>query len=365
MSRTRKKRIAISTGGGDAPGLNAVIRAVCRASYRRGWEVLGIEDGFAGLFDLSKTRMLRERDIADIVSRGGTILGTTNRGNPFEWPVVQDGKTVPVDRSDEAVRNWRKLGCDALVAVGGDGTLKIAWQLSKKRNGIPFVGVPKTIDNDLLATDITFGFDTAVNTARDCIDKLHSTAQSHDRIMIVEVMGRHAGWIALSSGVAGGSDVILIPEIPFSMQIVCDHLKKVCRQRSYAIVTVAEGAVPTGGEESTVGPREVGREVRLGGIAFHLERHLQIGTGVECRSLVLGHLQRGGPPTTFDRILGTRFGAAAVRLIDSGDFGKMVCLRTPQVLAVPVEKAIAKRKTVPPDWDMMVSARDIGICFGD
>jgi len=365
MAKPKKLRIALTTGGGDAPGLNAVIRAVCRSAFRHGWECLGIEQGFAGLFDAEKTRMLHERDISGIISRGGTILGTTNRGNPFEWPTLVKGKTVARDRSDEAVRNFHRLGCHALVAIGGDGTLRIAKGLMDKKNGIPVVGVPKTIDNDLEATDITFGFDTAVNTARDCIDKLHSTAESHNRIMVVEVMGRHAGWIALSSGVGGAADVILIPEIPYDIRIVSDHLRRVLARRSYAIVVVAEGAAEKGGAESTLGTKEVGREVRLGGLAARLEKQLQHSTGCETRSLVLGHLQRGGPPTTFDRILATRFGAAAVRLIEKGEFGKMVCLRTPQVLAVPIDQAITRRKIVWADWDLVTSARDIGISFGD
>jgi phosphofructokinase-like protein len=365
MARSRARRVGILTGGGDCPGLNAVIRAVARTAFNLGWEVYGIEDGFDG-FLTGKTRRLRPADVRGIVQLGGTILGSTNRANPFQYPVTRRGRTVEKDRSGEVLRRFKAMGLDALVAIGGDGTLGIAERLYRK--GLPVVGVPKTIDNDIAATVITFGFDTAVSTATDALDKLHTTAESHKRVMVVEVMGRYAGWIALHSGISGGADVILIPEIPFEIEKMCDVIRR--RERSghaFSIVVAAEGASPRGGSTMTRGPKEAGREVRLGGIADWLADEIARSTGKDTRSLVLGHLQRGGTPSSFDRLLGTRLGAAAMRIVDQGLFGRMVALEPPQVRAVRLSTAVGqgKMRKVPLDSDIIRSARDIGIGFGD
>jgi len=365
MPRLRPNRVALLTGGGDCPGLNAVIRATSRTAFNLGWEVWGVEDGFDGLLQKNVRRLTR-RDVRGILQVGGTILGTTNRANPFSYPVARGSRTVEVDRSDQVVRNFRALGFDALIAIGGDGTLGIAERFARK--GIPVVGVPKTIDNDIEATVITFGFDTAVSTATDALDKLHTTAESHKRVMVVEVMGRYAGWIALHSGIAGGADVILIPEIPFDVERVCEAVRARERAgREFSIVVAAEGAAVKGGRLLTRGPRQAGREVRLGGIAEWLAEEIGRRTGKETRSLVLGHLQRGGAPTTFDRLLGTRFGAAAMRFVAAKRFGAMVALDPPKVLAVPLRKAVGhgKIRRVPLSSDVIRSARDVGISFGD
>ncbi len=361
----KKKTIGVLTGGGDCPGLNAVIRAVVKSSFNLGWKVIGIQKGFEGLMDPSSAKELRSHDIAGILTMGGTILGTTNRGNPFEYSVKKGGKPVIVDKSDDAVKGFKKLGLDALVCIGGDGTLKIAKRLKDK--GVPIVGVPKTIDNDLSATVITFGFDTAVSTATDAIDKLHSTAESHQRVMVVELMGRYAGWITLNSGIAGGADVILIPEIPFSVEKVCEKVEDRYRtKKNFCIVVVAEGAKPAGGGLFTKDAKSEGRqEVLLGGIGDWLAKEITKKTGRESRSLVLGHLQRGGHPTTFDRLTATRFGAAAVRAIKERKYGVMVALRPPDVVFVPLEEAVGKMKSVPVDSDEITAAKELGISFGD
>lgn len=355
-------RIGILTGGGDAPGLNAVIRAAVRSALIRGWEVVGIRKGFEGLLDLKLTQKMRPKDISGILKLGGTILGTTNRGNPFEH--VSGSKTV--DRSDLVVKNFKKLGLDALIAIGGDGSLSIAYKLYKK--GISVVGVPKTIDNDVSGTVITFGFDTAVSTATDALDKLHSTAQSHERVMVVEVMGRYAGWIALHSGIAGGADVILIPEIPFTIESVCKKIKERYEYGGpkFGLVICAEGAVEKGGSLIIKGKKEAGREhPHLGGIAEYVSKEIQKRTGHESRSLVLGHLQRGGEPTTFDRLLGTRLGVGAVELIEKGKFGQMTALQPPNITSVPILEAISKMKKVPQDCDIIRAAKALGTSFGD
>lgn len=363
--QNKQKRIGILTGGGDCPGLNAVIRSVVMSSVKNGWEVIGIKKGFEGLFDIDKAKELHAHDIDDILTLGGTILGTTNRGNPFKYEIKKGNKTIYKDRSNEAVKGFNKLKLDALVCIGGDGTLKIAKQLADK--GIPIVGVPKTIDNDLSATVITFGFDTAVSTATEALDKLHSTAKSHERVMVVEVMGRYAGWIALNSGIAGDADVILIPEIPFTIEKVCEKvMERYKRKVNYCIIVAAEGAKPKDGCMFTKDAKTTGRqEVLLGGIAEWLSNEITNRTCKETRSLVLGHLQRGGTPTTFDRLLATRFGSAAVRAIQNKEFGVMVCLRPPNVQTVPLEDAIGKMKSVPLDSDEIITARNLGICFGD
>jgi 6-phosphofructokinase 1 len=356
-------KIGILTGGGDCPALNAVIRAAVKTASGYGWETLGIEEGFNGLIQ-KKIRPLGLRDVSGILQLGGTILGTTNAANPFKYPVMEGSRTVERDVSDMVLANFRSLGLDALVVIGGDGTLTIAQRLHEK--GLPIVGVPKTIDNDIECTTITFGFDTAVNTARDALDKLHTTAESHRRVIVVEVMGRYAGWIALHSGIAGGADVILIPEIPFEISKVAEKiLDREQRGKSFSIVVAAEGAKPRGGEFTHVGPREAGKELRLGGIGAEVAKAIEGKTGKETRLVILGHLQRGGPPTTFDRVLGTRFGSEAIRLIRDGLFGEMVSLAPPNVDSVPIRDAISRMKKVPLDSDILLSARCIGISFGD
>ena len=361
---TERMRIAINTGGGDAPGLNAVLYAVTMAAHRRGWEVYGIQSGYAGLLDTSKMFPLTPERVAGIVSHGGTILGTTNRGDPFHRPVPGSPGAVR-DESAVVVENFRRLGFDVLIAVGGDGSLSIAHKFSQL--GIPVVGVPKTIDNDLAGTLQTFGFDTAVSTATDALDKLHSTAASHERIMVVEVMGRYAGWIALASGASGSADAILITEVPFEIDKVCARFAENERHgKRWGIVVVAEGATPKGGAMVTRAPASDGRtEVVLGGIAEQVAAEIHRRTGRETRSLVLGHLQRGGSPTTFDRLLALRFGAAAVRLISEGHRNVMVAFRPPEMVAVPIPEVIAKTKKVPVDSDTILTCRDLGIAFGD
>lgn len=363
-SRKKTKCLGILTGGGDCPGLNAVIRAAVKTAINCGWEVYGIKQGFAGLLDVDKhVRPLGSEDVRGILHMGGTILGTTNRGNPFAFPVRNGKKWVEKDLSDQALEGVRKAGLDAVVAIGGDGSLKIAKKLYDK--GLPVIGVPKTIDNDLSCTEVTFGFDTAVSTATDAIDKLHSTAESHQRVMVVEVMGRYAGWIALNSGVAGGADVILMPEIPFEMKQIVEKIEDRYRQgMNFAIIVVAEGAAMNGGKLKTKG-KKIGQEVKLGGIGEFVAQEIEKRCGRETRSMVLGHLQRGGYPTTFDRLLATRFGAAAVRLANEGFFGQMVAYDPPHIKSVPIEDAIATMKCVLQTSDVIRTARDLGISFGD
>lgn len=354
-------RLAISTGGGDAPGLNAVIRAAVLAAVHRGWECFGIRRGFDSLLGGEPPVPLGPNEVRGITHLGGTILGTSNRGNPLKWRHQQpDGTWEERDRSDELLDSFRTYRFDALIAIGGDGTLAIADALRKK--GLPVVGVPKTIDNDVHGTIATFGFDTAVATATDAIDKVHSTAESHERVMVVEVMGRHAGFIALNAGIAGSADVILIPEIPFDIDKVCDKIRRrEAEGRRFSIVVVAEGAAPKGGTVSLIDPEHA----RLGGIADKVAHSIEEMTGKETRSLVLGHLQRGGGPTTFDRLLALRFGAAAVRLVAERKFGMMVALQPPRVVAVPIAEAITTPRRVPLDSDTIETARDLGISFGD
>ena len=359
------KKVVISTGGGDAPGLNAVIYAVVHACYRLGWEVYGSKSGYGGFLDIDEMVRLTPRDVQEIYAIGGTILGSTNRGNPFAKPVENlAGEIHVVDISDKIMRNYKRMGFDCHIAIGGDGSLEIAHRFSKL--GMNVIGVPKTIDNDLMMTDRTFGFDTAVSTATEALDKLHSTAKSHDRVMVVEVMGRDSGWIALYSGISGGADVILIPEIPFNIERVCEKISdNELRDKDYSIVVVAEGALALGGKVISKGT-ELGREeVILGGIGDWVAGEIRRRTGKDTRSLTLGHLQRGGSPTTFDRLLALRFGAAAVRLVEEETYDHMVALVSGQMLAVPIAKAIKGRKKVDLDSDKMLTARDIGICFGD
>jgi phosphofructokinase-like protein len=358
-------RIAISTGGGDAPGLNAVIRAAVLSAINRGWEVMGIKRGFAGLLGEDEVIPLTKDSVRGIAHLGGTILRTTNRGNPFAYPRRQDDGTMTTeDRSDELMETARRLGIDAVISIGGDGSLDIAQRLCDK--GMRIVGVPKTIDNDVSGTVTTFGFDTAVNTALEAIDKLHTTAESHDRVMIMEVMGRDAGFIALHSGVAGTADVILIPEIPYDLGKVCEKIMARDRAgRHFSIVVVAEGAFPAGGRSSTLGESMPGEARRLGGVAETIAREIQTVTGKETRSLVLGHLQRGGMPTGYDRLLATRFGGAAVRAVADGKWGHMVALQTPHIVAIPIAEALREAKRVDPTHDVVMTARATGISFGD
>jgi ATP-dependent phosphofructokinase / diphosphate-dependent phosphofructokinase len=367
--RSRIKRIALSTGGGDAPGLNAVIRAATLAARNRDWDVVGIRDGFNGLLfpeeypDGGLIELTRDR-VRGIIHQGGTIIGTTNRGNPIAYPVQQsDGTWIEVDRTEELLGRFEEHCIDALITIGGDGTLAIAHHLHEA--GLRLVGVPKTIDNDLEKTVSTFGFDTAVDFASQCIDRLFSTATSHGRIIVVEVMGRYAGWIALNAGMASGVHVILIPEIPFSLEPVAALIA--LRERNgakFSIACVAEGARPVGGELSILG-KSVGQAERLGGIGAKVAAQLEQMTGREARTVVLGHLLRGGSPTSFDRLLGLRFGAAAVRALDEGRDGVMVALNPPTVDYVPLTEATRRQKKVPLDCDAMLTARDVGICFGD
>jgi ATP-dependent phosphofructokinase / diphosphate-dependent phosphofructokinase len=363
------KRIALSTGGGDAPGLNAVIRAVVLAGRNRGWDVVGIRDGFNGLLYPERYRgggviPLTREDVRGIVHLGGTIIGTTNRGNPTAYPVRQpDGTYVEVDRTDELVKLFAIHDIDALITIGGDGSLSIANRLYQA--GLRVVGVPKTIDNDLDRTVQTFGHDTAVSFASECIDRLFSTATSHGRVIVVEVMGRYAGWIALHAGVASGAHAILVPEIPFRLEPVAATIaQREQRGAKFSIVVVAEGAAPAGGEIAVL-RRTVGQAEKLGGIGEHVAIALEELTGKEARTVVLGHLLRGGSPTAFDRILGLRFGAAAVRGLAAGHDGVMVSLNPPTVDYVPLAEATQRMKSVPLDCDSILTARDLGINFGD
>ena len=345
--------------------MNAVIYAVVKSAHLRGWEVYGSRTGYKGLLDLDELVRLTPEKVEDITPTGGTILGTTNKGNPFAMPVENlAGETLIRDVSDRILKNFDRMGFACHIAVGGDGSLEIAHRFAQL--GMPVVGVPKTIDNDLEATNLTFGFDTAVSTATEALDKLHSTAKSHDRVMVVEVMGRESGWIALNSGISGGADVILIPEIIFDIDKVCAKIAdNELHGKDYAIVVVAEGAQE---KECDVfcHEGEVGRqEVVLGGVGEWVAQQIRKKTKKDTRSLVLGHLQRGGTPTTFDRLLALRFGAAAVRLVESETFDHMVALATPTMIAVPLAEAIRSRRRVNMDNDKVMTAREIGICVGD
>jgi len=366
------RRIGIMTGGGDCPGLNAVIRAAVKtAVHTYNWRVLGIEDAFCGLVDLQYRSphgnvWLDDDNVLMIHTRGGTILGTSNRANPFKWRATDsNGEVVERDVFDRVLENWRILGLDALICVGGDGSMEIAQQCIDR--GLPnVVGVPKTIDNDLGATDYTFGFDTAVGVCTEALDRLRDTAESHDRVMLCEVMGRHAGWIALHAGIAGGAHAILIPEIPYRLKPIADHIRRRRAQgQPYSLVVVAEGAMPREGEPSTLGEREVGAMVRLFGAAGRIAEDLRVMVDLDMRVTVLGHTQRGGSPSHFDRLLGTRFGEEAVHMIARGEFGRMVALRGTEVVTVPIAEAIDKPKLVDPDSSLVRVARSMGVVFGD
>lgn len=357
-------KLAVLTGGGDCPGLNAVIRAIVKSGYQQGIEVIGIRDGFRGAVE-EDYKLLTMSDVSGILPRGGTILGTTNRDNPFAYPTLVEGQPQIVDRSEEVISQLRGIGVEGLLAIGGDGSLSIALEFAKK--GLPVIGIPKTIDNDLMATDVTFGFQTAVSTAQEALDRLHSTAESHHRVMILELMGRYAGWIALYAGVAGGADVILIPEIPYQLAKVAAAIKKRADLgKKFSIIVVAEGATPVGGE-MVVEQNLIGRidPIKLGGIGAKLGEDLEILTGIETRVTVLGHLQRGGSPNAADRVLATRYGVAAVEAALEGDFGTMVALQGQKIVRVPLEEAVNKLKKVSLDEPVLYAARKLGIKMGD
>lgn len=359
------KTLAILTGGGDCPGLNAVIRGVVRAAIiHRNWRVIGIEDGFDGLVDGPRTRELDLASVRGILPRGGTILGTSNRGNPLAYPVMVNGQVQLVDVTDKVVKNFEQLQADALIAVGGDGTLKIAQRLQQL--GIPVIGIPKTIDNDLSGTDVTFGYHTAVTIVTEALDRLHSTAESHHRVLVVEVMGRDAGWIALESGIAGSADVILIPEIPFRIEGVCEALRKRCvRGSRFSIVVVAEGSYPAGGDKVTQlqAQQNLGVE-RLGGIGHFVAEELNRCLEMETRVVVLGHVQRGGSPSHTDRLLGSRFGVKAVEMAEAGLYGKMVALRGRSVVSIDIAQAIGVLNRVDPDGELVRTAEELGLYVG-
>jgi 6-phosphofructokinase 1 len=359
-----KKRIAMLTGGGDCPGLNAVIRAVAKTAINDyNMKVIGIEDGYEGLIE-NRYHELKYNDVSGILTRGGTILGTSNKANPFAYKVKTKKGIIEKDLSGKVISNCRKLKVDALVAIGGDGTLTIANKLSK--SGLSVIGIPKTIDNDLSETDFTFGFNTAVSIITEAIDRMHSTAQSHHRIMLIEVMGRYAGWLALYSGIAGGGDIILIPEIPYSLEAICKRVHKRSKQgKRFSIVVVAEGAKPKGGKMFVDKIIDTSPDpIRLGGISVKLSADIERCTGLEVRKTILGHLQRGGTPSAFDRILATQFGVKAVKLINNGRSGCMVALKGNDIVAVPINKAVSKLKKVPLNHSLIKLAESIGVSMG-
>ncbi|MCE4558116.1 6-phosphofructokinase [Roseateles cellulosilyticus] len=364
------RRIAITTGGGDAPGLNAVIQAVTRAALQRGWRCIGIRDGYDGLLRPERYRpyegcieLMAER-VDGVAALGGTLLGSTNKGNPFAYPTPQaDGSLALTDRSQDLLDALAREQVDALVAVGGDGSLAIAHQLAQR--GLRVVGVPKTIDNDLDGTVMTFGFDTAVAFATECIDRLHTTAASHHRVIAVEVMGRYAGWIALHAGLAGGAHAILLPEVAFDLAPVAALIaRREAQGQAYSIVVVAEGACPRDGARALCAPAEVGHAERLGGMGEQVSQALARLTGKDTRCVVLGHLLRGGSPTAFDRVAALRFGAAAVRALADGQHGIMVALDGRDVRPVPLADVAGRMKAVPVDCDTLSTARDLGVCLG-
>ncbi len=366
MSNKKIKKIGLLTAGGDCPGLNAVIRAVVKtAIVEYGWKVVGVRDGYEGLIKEGKARPLLYDHVKGILSRGGTILGTSNRANPFAYTIKEGGKLITEDRSSVVLERIKELEIDALVVIGGDGTLINGNKLYEL--GVPLVGVPKTIDNDLSATDITFGFDTALNTATEAIDKIRTTAESHHRVMIVELMGRYAGWIALQAGIAGGADIIIIPEIPFHLDRICQVInERVHSGRTSSIVVVAEGAKPAGGDVAVkMVVDDSADSIRLGGIGDQIAADIRDNIHLETRVTVLGHVQRGGCPSAFDRILSTRFGVAAVELLAEGKFGRMVCLKSPRIDSVPLSEAVKKLKTVDPNGEMVHIAKSVGVSFGD
>lgn len=356
--------IGILTGGGDCPGLNAVIRAAVRTALGKGMTVKGIQNGFQGLVE-DRIITLHDKDVSGILPRGGTILGTTNKDNPFHYKVEENGKYVFRDMSDAVVENLKHNGIQALVVIGGDGTHACALKLEEK--GIKVIGVPKTIDNDIPCTERTFGFDSAVGVASWALDRLHTTAESHHRVMLLEVMGRYAGWIALHSGMAGGADIILIPEIPYNIDVIIRKVReRVDHGKRFSIIVVSEGAIPVGGEMTVKRIVEDSPEkIRLGGVGEKLANEIEKRTEIESRCTVLGHLQRGGTPTAFDRVLSTRYGVAAIDCICRGEFGRMVALQKNQITSVPISDVVGKPHNVALDDQLVQAARAIGISFGD
>jgi 6-phosphofructokinase 1 len=356
------KKIGVLTGGGDAPGLNAVIRAVVKAGCNAGLEVIGVEDSFDGLLEFNRMRVMTTKDVTGILRRGGTILGTINTGDPFVRAVTTSDGTQQ-KYADRVCEMFDRMGLGGLVVIGGDGTLGLAHRFTKL--GIPIVGVPKTIDNDIVGTTNCFGFDTAVSFATDAIDRLHTTAEAHRRVMVVEVMGRYAGWIALYAGLGGGADAILIPEIPYDINVVAESIKeRDAWGAHFSIVVVAEGARPTDGSISLIQEAGMGRAERLGGAGHRVADALEHLTGKETRTVVLGHLQRGGSPTSFDRVLATRFGGKAVELLLAGQQDQMVAFHPPAIEAVPLSEVVGRTRNVPPDFDVVRTAKAIGVTFG-
>lgn len=363
MAKNKIRRIGILTGGGDCPGLNAVIRGVTKPAHDLGIEVFGIEDGFEG-FVQGRARQLYNKDVSGILSAGGTILGSSNKGDPFHWSETVDGQVRITDRSKTAMKNYQAWNLDAVIAIGGDGTMHICQKLSEM--GMNIVGVPKTIDNDLEATDQTFGHDSAIYVVSEALDRLHTTASSHHRVMVVEVMGRYAGWIALNGGLSGGADIILLPEFPFSWDVVYDKVvERNMMGKRFSIVCVAEGAKPKGGEMVVKAKDEKRTDpLQLGGIGELVTKNISENTGLETRVTVLGHLQRGGSPTPYDRILSTKFGTFAIDLASKGKFGRMVALKGSEVTSVKIEDAIAHQKLVKSDTQALLAARAVGVNFG-
>jgi ATP-dependent phosphofructokinase / diphosphate-dependent phosphofructokinase len=358
-------KIGILTGGGDCPGLNAVIRAVAKkAILEHEMQIIGIEDGYDGLIH-NRHRKLEFMDVSGILTQGGTILGTSNRADPYRFVVKVGEKDIIKDVSREVLKNIRKMGIDCLVCIGGDGTLKIAHHLQS--DGIPIIGVPKTIDNDIRGTDVTFGFDTAVEIATEGIDRIHTTAQAHHRVMIIEVMGRNAGWIALHSGVAGGGDIILIPEIPYDLDIISKRVKERSRKgKRFSIIVISEGAKPCGGKvviKKLV--KDTAEPVRLGGVGFVLADQIEQMTGLEARAIVMGHLQRGGSPSAYDRVLATQLGTKVVDMIVANQFGHMVGVSCNRLVNIKLQDVAQGPRLVPLDHPIISAARSVGTCFGD
>lgn len=359
------KRIGILTSGGDCPGLNAVIRAVVKTAVNDyAMAVVGFLDGFEGMVE-NKFLNSNADNVSGILTRGGTILGTSNRADPFKYPVLENGKYEYRDRSDQAIKTFEEHGLGALVCIGGDGSMAVSQKLTQK--GIPVVGIPKTIDNDLYGTDVTFGFDSAMTTATEAIDKIHTTAQSHHRVMVIEVMGRYAGWLALCSGIAGGGDIILIPEIPYNIDSICEKIKeRKYHNRYFSILVVGEGAKPKGGEMVVKKMVDGSPEpIRLGGISHKVADDIEEKIKVETRVTILGHLLRGGVPSPADRLLATRFGVAAAKQVAKRNFGQMVALQGSEIVTVPIEEVGGKTRTIPSDHPLLSVARSVGTCLGD
>lgn len=360
----QRMKIGVLTGGGDCPGLNAVLRAVVKTAINDyGMEVVGFLDGYQGIIE-NRYRNLSSFDVSGILTLGGTILGTSNRADPFHFPVLQNEEYIYIDLSSQGAHNFERLGLDALIAIGGDGTMAASHGMSKK--GLQIIGVPKTIDNDLYGTDQTFGFDSAVATATEAIDKIHSTAQAHHRVMIIEVMGRYAGWLALASGVASGGDIVLIPEIPYKIDVICDRIRTRNREgRNFSIIVIGEGAKSEGGD--MVVQRLVATspdKIRLGGISYQLAAQIEEITALETRVTILGHLLRGGTPTAFDRILASRFGTEAVHLAYQKKFGNMVALKGNEIKYVPIEEVAGRTRKVESDSPLLQTALSLGACMG-